>query len=284
VPRIGLQLALAALLAACTTERVPPTPAECKGESPGELFAQRIEPLFAQDRPKSCNQCHLSGIDLGSFTRDTPCETMACLVEQGLVDLEAPEQSKILGWIERANPDSELITEQVIQEEYDGFLAWIQYSASCQASACRGVTCKRSEADPFCDTAEPITYDTANDPGGCSDRALERVFRDAIYADRGRCEPCHFEKKEDAAPEAPKWISQEGSCDEASLRTMRTVVSRGLVNVGDPTQSLLLLKPLSPEYGGVEHGGAAKFHGNEDQGYKNFLYWLERYADCQKAP
>jgi hypothetical protein len=272
------------LLAACTEASEPEVPAECTEQTPGELFAQRIEPLFSQDRPQSCNQCHLSGIELGSFARATPCETMACLTEQGMVNLDAPAESKILDWIQRAHPDSELITEQVIREEYDGFLAWIEYSAACHASACEGVTCS-AEADPFCDTEPAVgPYDASQDPGGCTDKALEQLFRDTIYKDRGRCYPCHFEQHEMAAPTAPKWISQEGSCDQASLVTMRTVIERGHVNVADPAQSLLLLKPLGPEFGGVEHGGASKFHGVEDEGYANFFYWLKRYSDCQKQP
>jgi hypothetical protein len=290
VPRAGLLIPLAVLVllaTACTSEPVtpaPPAPAECNDQTPGDLFAQRIEPLFKEDRPKSCNQCHLSGIDLSSFSRDTPCETMACLVEQGMVDLDNPEESKVLSWIERAHPDSKLITEQVIQEEYDGFLAWIEYSASCQASVCSGVSCQQRDDDPFCDTdAEAGLYDTKRDPGGCSDKALEQVFRDTVYGVRDRCFPCHFEKQANAPADAPRWISQEGSCDEASLLTMHTVTKNGYANVDDPAKSLLLLKPLGPANGGVEHGGSTKFDGGtSDTAYRNFLYWLERYSDCQK--
>ena len=73
----------------------------CTQEELGELYKRRIEPLLAEDRPKSCNECHLSGIDLSLFSRGDACHTMACLSEQGLVDLERPEESKILEWVAR---------------------------------------------------------------------------------------------------------------------------------------------------------------------------------------
>ena len=68
-----LSLALLAMMGACGDEAhaVVPVPPECTEQTPGELFSQRIEPLLSQDRPSSCNQCHLSGIELGSFARET---------------------------------------------------------------------------------------------------------------------------------------------------------------------------------------------------------------------
>ena len=50
---------------------------DCTVEGRAALFEKRIVPLFAEDRPKSCNQCHLSGIDLTMFIKETPCQTMA---------------------------------------------------------------------------------------------------------------------------------------------------------------------------------------------------------------
>jgi hypothetical protein len=219
------------------------------------------------------------------FVRSTPCETMACLNDLGLVDFATPKSSQVLSWIERAKPSSPLITGAVIQAEYDGFLEWIQHYAECGRFECESVDCGPRQADPFCDVAnEP---DTATGPeldtGGCSELALERLFRDSIYESRGRCFPCHFEseKSEDiTAPDALRFIEQSGTCDTSSLETMRNVVDAGLVNVDEPTRSLLLLKPLDVEGGGVPHGGHAKFFPGSDPGYDNFLYWLTRYAEC----
>src|SRR5688572_13407233 len=147
----------------------------CKSEEPDEdgkacteaataVYRQRVEPVLMSDQPASCNQCHLSGVDLSLFVRDTPCETMACLVERDLVDLDAPEESTILSWIERASPDSELITEQVIQAEYDAFAAWIEQAASC--GACSDTKCGEKTERGFCEIeAEPgEPYSPERDP------------------------------------------------------------------------------------------------------------------------
>ena len=82
---------------------------------PSQAFHDRIEPLLADDRVTTCNQCHLSGVDLSAFARETPCKTWACLVDQGLVNVAAPDKSKILDWILRASPDSDLITDNVMR-------------------------------------------------------------------------------------------------------------------------------------------------------------------------
>ncbi len=258
-------------------------PAACvEGNDGTAIFDQRIAPLLADDRPKSCNACHLSGIDMTMFVRATPCETMACLGELGLVDLTAPEQSKVLAWIERAKPLSPLIDQNVVQAEHDGFLEWISHNAECGRFECAGVVCSSRESEPFCDVApEPFTAGISRDPGGCTDLALERLFRETVYESRGRCYPCHFESEKDAAPEALHFIEQTSTCDGSSLETMHNVVEAGLIDVAEPEKSLFLLKPLGEEGGGVAHGGHQKFYPGSDPGYDNFLYWVQRYSACQ---
>lgn len=268
------------------------TPPEFEGQaceqlSGGELFEQRIEPLMAEDRPKTCNQCHLSGIDLGTFIRDTPCETMACLVDQGMVDLKDPETSKILSWIERADPESPLITQEVIDEEYEGFLSWIQFNAACGAEECADVTCEPPSSEPFCNTQDEPTYEDAVDATSvdteCSDLAIEQLFRDTIYRSRGRCYTCHFDfAAGEILGDPTPWIRTDGSCNEASLATLREIERRGYIDVDEPEKSLLLLKPLAEEEGGLEHGGGEKFHSDEDSAYLNFSTFIERYASCKR--
>lgn len=272
---------LAALAGCGSLANDATTPIECQ-EPSSELFEQRVLPLLADDHPSSCNQCHLSGIDLGAVVRETPCQSMACLLEEGLVDLASPEDSVILSWIRRAEPDSELITEEVIDLEYQAFLEWIELESEC--GSCASTSCPEpSENAPFCErAAEPdSSTDTTPYRDDCSDRAIEQLFLDTIYASRNRCYPCHFSGN-NSVPEAPRWISQEGTCAEASLATMRNVVRDGYVDVDDPSQSLLLLKPLAETYGGVEHGGHHKFSPQNDPAYENFLAWLTHYATCQK--
>jgi hypothetical protein len=240
----------------------------CAAESDA-LFAQRIAPLLATDRPKTCNTCHLSGVDLAMFVQDSPCRTMACLDERGLVDLEDPTSSVVLAWISRADPDSPQIDASVIAEEYAGFLAWIEATAACGLCYAGDDPCG-APADAGC--ADDPEADPWEDPGDCSPLTREALFRHKVYAWRDRCYPCHFADKDF---DAPKWIAT-GPCDLASLGTMRGVLDRGLVDFADPAQSLLLRKPL----GLVEHGGDTKFHDTNDPAYIDFRAWIEREVAC----
>ena len=250
------------------------------GEGPARIYERRIQPLLVEDNPKTCNQCHLSGVDLGKLVRGSPCETMACLVDDGLVDLAAPEASKILEWIRRASPESALITEQVIEAEYSGFLEWIESSAQC-TDACAGVTCGDGAAREVCPRApSPRELATAEETG-CDDLALERRFYADVYAWRGRCYPCHFDNQANSDPSATRWLVTDGNCDLASLRTLRKVAALGYIDVQEPAQSLLLLKPLAESAGGVKHGGGDKFHDADDLAYQSFLRFAEHYAGCQ---
>ncbi len=275
---LGVLLAIAGTLAACEAEEDKPPMCD---ESPGALYERRIAPLLADDQPKTCNQCHLAGVDLSRFVRDDACESMACLREDGLVDLASPEDSVILTWIGRAKPDSKLITLQVIDAEREAFLEWIEHEATC--GSCADTSCGDPDKDEFC----KVSHDPANDspealdPGGCDDVALEQLFKDTVFAARGRCYPCHFDNIERPIPGAVAWVAQDETCEVASATTMRRVIDNGYVNVEQPDQSYLLLKPLVPEDGGLPHGGEAKFTKENDAGYTNFLYWLTRYAECQ---
>jgi hypothetical protein len=248
-------------------------PLDCAG-GPDALFEQRIAPLLATDRPKTCNTCHLSGIDLEMFVQETPCRTMACLDSRGLVDLEDPASSVVLRWISRADPDSPLISQQVIDEEYSAFLSWIEATASCGLCYTGDAPCGAPVAAE-CAKDEPAK-DDPEDPGDCSDLTREALFRHDVYAWRDRCSPCHVEG---TSVDAPKWIAT-GPCELASLTTMRNVLAARYVNLADPAASLLLRKPLAVDAGGVEHGGGDKFHSTEETAYRDFLAWIQREADC----
>jgi hypothetical protein len=249
-------------------------PIDCEG-GPDALFERRIAPLLATDRPKTCNTCHLSGIDLAMFVQDSPCRTMACLEARGLVDLADPPASVVLRWIARADPDSPLIDQAVIDEEYAGFLAWIEATAACGL-------CWSGEAP--CGEATPVRCEDGDeapayvDPGDCSPVTREALFRHRVYAWRDRCSPCHFD---DTTIDAPKWIAT-GPCELGSLQTMRNVLDGGLVDLSAPAASLLLLKPLAESAGGVMHGGHDKFANQDDPAYVDFLAWIEREAECSQ--
>jgi hypothetical protein len=238
-----------------------------------ELYTRRIAPILASDRPKTCNTCHLAGVDVQLFLQETPCQTMACLDARGLVDLAAPTESLLLQWISRADPASPLIDQQVIDEEYAAFLAWIEVSAACGLCYAGEAACGGAAAVGCAEEAPEEPY---VDPGGCDAVVLEELFQRRVYAWRDRCSPCHFD---DQKIDAPKWIAT-GPCDLASLKTMHAVVNGGLVNRTDPTQSLLLVKPLAEAAGGIEHGGHDKFADASDAAYVDFLSWITREAAC----
>jgi hypothetical protein len=270
----------AAVTSSCATE--PPEKIyDCSDTGQNELYDRRIAPLLEEDRPKSCNQCHLSGLDFASFVRDTPCDTMACMVERGLVDLGAPDSSLILQWIDRAVPDSAGITDQVLAEERLGFVEWIESTAQCGLCSDNPEPCGEIDKTTVgaCGAEPEIDAAIASDPGDCSARTLESVFLDTFFLERARCYPCHFEVLGDEIP-APKWMAV-GDCESANATTMRRVIENGYVNTADPLRSRWLLKPLSIEYGGIDHGGGAKIHGFEEPIYRGMAHWLTRYAACQ---
>lgn len=262
--------------------------AMCSPEQGLRLYDERIDPLFRDDRPSTCNQCHLSGINLRQYVQGTPCETYACLVEQRLVDQDDPKNSKVLAWIERAEPESELITQQVIDAEYEAFFEWIAFNSRCEQ--CAEVSCPLpTDAGTFCpdENEDPhaVTTDAGLvDPGGCSRAELETVFRTTVYDQRGRCSPCHFNVAESAEYEAPLWIEVAPDCETGARVTMDNVVRNGYVDFDEPEQSLLLLKPLAESQGGLPHGGGDKFDNQDDPGYRAFLYFVRRLADCPNSP
>lgn len=287
---LSLALALGVVLACSDDDTVQPGTFQgqlCSETSAGKQFDDRIAPLLRDDRPSSCNECHLSGIDLSLFVSGNPCDTMACMVDQGLVDLKAPEDSLILSWIERANPASPLITQDVIDEEYGGVLDWIRYNAACGQEVCAGAVCSHTQ-DAFCGAAlEPKLEDLAgkNDyPTGCTDLDLEQLFLDSVYRSRGRCSPCHFDNWEKNTIGSPPWIHTAGDCNSASLATLREIERRGYIDIDDPDHSLLILKPLAVSEGGLEHGGDDKFHGGaNDTALINFTHFVEHYAACKRG-
>lgn len=252
---------------------------------PSQTFHDRIEPLLSEDRVTSCNECHLSGVDLSAFARKTPCQTWACLVDQQLVSVKAPEDSRILGWILRASPQSELITSDVIQAEHDGFLEWIKANAACP-TACAGVSCGSPDQGPTCDnglSAQLPIPPEGEDTRGCSDVEIEQAFYDDVYTSRGRCFPCHFDTELVADKTAPRWISAVGNCQTGAAVTLKRVLGLGLIDTANPENSLLLRKPLDEIGGGVMHGGGAKFTAGDD-GYASFLRFIRHYAACQTQP
>jgi hypothetical protein len=255
----------------------PPLSDECKKTS-NAVFERKIAPLLTDEHPATCGQCHLPGVDLQLFARETPCETYACLVQQGLVDRDKPENSVVLSWIGRAQPDSELVTDQVIAAEYDAFAEWLTAVGDC--NACSNAKCGENKRDCAIEhEPDAAVREEPDDSGGCDGPSLEALFRDTVYAYRGRCAPCHVNDHED--PDTPMWIEAKFGCTESLTRTYNNVMRRGYLDVEQPEQSLLLLKPLAEAAGGVTHGGGDKFEDTNEPAYESFKHFIARYAACQ---
>ena len=278
---LAVACAAAAVLAACGGQSSEPGAGACEVE-PTRTFQERIEPLLADGRVSTCNQCHLSGVDLSVFARPTPCETWACLRERGLVDVDSPANSKVLAWIERASPDSDLITPEVIDAERDAFRDWIEENAACP-SACGDVSCSAPEEGGTCVVTDHGPDEAPEPPAepGCSARELEQAFYDDVYAWRGRCFPCHFDTETKADKRAPRFFSALGNCETGAATSLRRMLELGVIDLSDPEQSLLLQKPRDlPEN---RHGGGAKFTP-KDRAYRSFLRFIELYGRCTQAP
>lgn len=255
--------------------------AVCDDAEATALFEQRIAPILADDHPASCGGCHLAGVDLSVFVRGDACASMACLEDQDLVDLDNPEQSLLLSWIGRATPGSDAITADTIDAEYEGVLEWIRYTAACPG-ACGDAVCDTPELGDECPlVATPNVVPRSPAPGdSCEPKALEEIYTETIHTWRGRCYPCHFTNTPPADDGAPRWLVAEGPCELGGLETMRNVLAAGYVDLADPSQSLILLKPLAEEEGGVFHAGTTKFDTAADTLYMALLFWIERVAAC----
>lgn len=258
------------------TDPTDPLPPECTDQTVDEVFERYVEPLVTGGQPSSCNQCHLSGLDLSLFVQDTPCQSMACMVDQGIVDLDDPASSEVLAWIQRAEPESELITETVIQREYDAFLAWIEWSATCHDAVCGEIV------DP-CNSG---TGSDAGDPvqtplGDCSEADLGARFETDVYVHRDRCAGCHsYGAPYNQGGLAPEWLDP-GEDWNAVLATMYNAIGRGYLDETSPEASLLILKPLDEAVGGVPHGGGTKIDEWGSATAQGFLAFAEYWASCQ---
>ena len=251
-------------------------PAACAAPKLSALYDKKIKPLVTKGQPQTCNQCHLAGVDLGLFVQDTPCKTMACMVDKGIVNLAQPNASKVLEWLAKGKPQSALITGAIQGDEKAAFLEWIQFSAVCQLAACGAI------ANP-CGDAGPPPIPPADKPmlGGCGEPALAAAFESQVFKWRDRCSHCHSPSGKDYIKSgAPGWLSADNS-SAGSIFSMYNVIGLGLIDKSVAENSSLLLKPLPKSMnGGVIHGGGVKFQNKADVTYIDFLKWIKTYQAC----
>lgn len=265
--RPALVALLIALVACWSSSAAEPEP------TPQQVFERRILPIFKSPQPSSCLQCHLTGVDLKNYILPSHEKTFASLRDQGLIDLDKPERSKILHLIRMGDDDRSAgarVHQKARTAEYEAFADWVKRSAADP----------KLRALPKLDTNETAKPAVPNEVirHARKDRLLES-FENTVWALRFRCMSCHIEGSAENRKlvaehgERVAWFKRGGP--EATLDALRK--SR-LIDVDDPEKSLLLLKPLNR----VKHGGGVKF-AEGDQGYKAFRAFIEDYARIVKG-
>ncbi len=269
---------------------------ECNEEDLGELYERYVEPVMSDAHPQSCNQCHLAGVDLTMFVGDTPCDSMACLIEMGWVDLDDPEASEVLAFIEQGESGSDLVTDETLSAEHEGFLEWITWSAECHEPVCGDIE------DP-CGLGEPdneLPEDTETPLGGCDEDELVEAFTSKVWSWHGRCWSCHHADgaSHEDFESAPLFYVWDGDNTNSSRASMYNLIGMGAVDSERPNESTLITKPLQEgatvdtdigEIAGAWHGGTDKFKLTEtdaggvmeDEAFWDFVDWLELYAECR---
>ena len=240
--------------------------------TPKEVFEKRILPIFKSPDPSSCVQCHLSGVDLKNYILPSHEQTFVSLRDQGLIDLDRPEKSKILALIRMGKEEkgpAARVHAKVRDAEYEAFADWVARSAGDPKMRSLPKLAAEKQAKPK-RPVEVIRH-------ARKDRVLES-FANNIWPMRFRCMNCHTEgagenkKLVEEHGERVAWFKADGP--EATLAYLR---ASKLIDLDAPEKSLLLRKPLNE----VKHGGGQKFVVG-DQGYKAFRAFLEDYARIMK--
>ncbi len=240
--------------------------------SPQEVFEKRILPIFQSPDPSSCVQCHLAGVDLKNYILPSHEQTFVSLRDQGLIDLDQPEKSKILALIQMGDGDkagAALILQKTRKAEYEAFADWVKRSAG-DARLRNLPKLNPTEVAGPKRPVEVIRH-------ARQDHLLES-FTNNVWSMRFRCMGCHTagtaenKKLVEKHGERVAWFKAEGP--EATLAYLR---SSKLIDVDKPERSLLLRKPLAE----VEHGGGKKILPG-DEGYKSIRAFLDDYARIVK--
>ena len=236
-------------------------------QTPAEVFEKRIVPIFKSPNPSSCMQCHLAGVDLKDYILPDAEKTFRSLRDQGLIDLDAPEKSKIVKLIDMGGGKTQgpnAVHAKARKAERDAFVAWI---AACAADPQLKSAPRLEEKDLGVPTRPVEVIRHAR-----KDRMLES-FEKNVWAWRFRCMNCHTEgtpqndKNRKEFGDRVAWVKKDGAA-----ATLAYLIASKLIDPANPEQSLLLRKPL-----GEKHEGGTKFVVGDDA-YKGFRSWIEDVA------
>jgi len=258
---------------ACSGTDKQEDPPTCSAEDLDTTYTRYVEPFVSGAVESSCTECHMTGIDITMYTQDTPCQTLACMVDAGVVDLDNPDQSTLLDQIRMGTTASSVFD---VEDEADAFLAWFEWSSICHDEAC-------GELESPCSSGTGASSTGVDPIGDCSEADLLASFWDAVIIDRARCNVCHSQWAEDnttqgactsdADCESPlaclsgycknkgvyyaphffeglegiaSWAREDDK--KAALYTMYNVAATGLVDADSPLDSRLLTKPLLDDF------------------------------------
>lgn len=311
MPRVNLVVMVTAVWIAPFVPAAAAEKAANSTVSPTEVFNARIMPIFRSPQPSSCVQCHLSSVDLKNYILPSSTKTFLSLRDQGMIDLETPAKSKILTLIRMGDKDQDSkarrIHEKTRKAEYEAFASWVD--ACCNDSALRNLpplTKAERAAPPAADAV--IRHARKR-------RVVDSFVRN-VWSQRMRCFPCHTPHEIDPtngrhqvaiknmkkfsemySPELIERLRIFKKTPEATLQYLvdksrnTAIGQKPLLNLDDPANSLLLLKPMSKvpakkadgsfelpsPNGPMTHMGGLKLHKN-DQSYKSIIAWLTDYS------
>lgn len=234
--------------------------------NPREVFERRILPILQSPKPSSCTECHLSGVELKDYLRPDPTETFVALREAGLIELQKPQESKLLTFIRRQPQKPTLVSSKIREEELAAFTAWIE--AAVTDPSYRDAKSKPVAIGPRV-PVEVVRH-------GRHDQVLA-AFVEHVWSESLRCAACHSPRLNTEQVkkhgERVSWIVPEDP--EA---TLQKIIDQGLIDLDKPAQSLILQKPTMQ----VEHGGGQKMLIG-DRTYQQFLAFIEDYAASTKG-
>lgn len=232
-----------------------------------EIFNRRILPIMKADNSSSCADCHLSGVDLKNYILDDQAQTFAAMRDQGLINVADPDKSKILTFISRTPDKPSPISDKVRQQEFRAFRAWI-------VAAVKEPELLKTKAAAEADFPTNLPVEVIRHAR--KDRVLSS-FVDNVWSQMGRCLHCHSpnlnQKQVEKHGQKVSWIVPH---DPAA--TLDKLVNGGNIDLDDPEESLVLLKPA----GLADHGGGPKFLVG-DTAYKQFLTFVKDYAAAKGA-
>ena len=246
--------------------RISSAPAEVGGDiDAAELFNRRVLPILRSGKGSSCTECHFAGIELHDYIHEDQATTFAALRAEGLIDVDKPDQSKILQFIKRHSADTDPLIAKVREAEFQAFSTWIR-AAVREPALLAAKTDERLGSELSDEVIRHMRRD----------RALAS-FVETIWSQIGRCLRCHSpEKNQELVQEHGEQVSWIAPNDPAG--TLELCVEKGLIDLDNPEESLLLLKPLNL----AEHAAGPKFaQGSRTD--KNFRRFLRDYAAVRKG-